>query len=123
MLPWSQATSLFCCLSGVQQAMLNLVLHVLSKVTTGLSNVPGPDVPLFIAGSRVLGADQFLAGAPVGITVHALSYAGNLNVTVTSHGQTVPADCFARYMLLAWNKLQSEVDAQASTERVRPPAS
>lgn len=99
--------------------MLSLILHVLSKVTGGLSNVPGPDETLFIAGSRVLGADQLLAGAPVGVTVHALSYAGNVNVTITSHGETVPADCVARYMLLAWNELQAEVTENDCTRGER----
>lgn len=81
--------------------------------------MPGPDETLFIAGTRVLGADQLLAGAPVGVTVHALSYAGSVNVTITSHGETVPADCVARYMLLAWNELQAEVTENDCTRGER----
>ena len=56
-----------------------------------VSNVPGPPVPLYLAGARVL--EMFPMMPPMGnltLVVAALSYAGQLNLTAAADRDSCP---------------------------------
>ena len=56
-----------------------------------VSNLPGPPVPLFIAGARVTEIFQIaVVQGNVPISVGALSYAGQLNLDITGDSGAVP---------------------------------
>jgi len=78
------------------QRMINLVA----------TNVPGPSVPFYFLGARIVDAIPLLGGllgGNVTICFCALSYAGRLNVTVIADARTIPdLDRVLRGMRCAW---------------------
>jgi WS/DGAT/MGAT family acyltransferase len=68
--------------------------HVVNLVVT---NVPGPPVPLYAAGARMLDAFPVVPlGANLAVGVAVLSYAGTLSVTLTADSVACPdVDAFA----------------------------
>jgi diacylglycerol O-acyltransferase / wax synthase len=81
-----------------------------------VSNVPGPPVPLFLAGSRLL--ELFPVFPIVGnqtLGVVVLSYAGQLNLTAVADRDTCPdVDVFAQGVRGALDGLARSVLAPAS---------
>ena len=61
------------------------------KATAVMTNVPGPQVPLYMAGSRI---DEMMAWVPqagrLGLGVSILSYAGNVQLGVVTDASLVP---------------------------------
>lgn len=73
-----------------------------------ISNVPGPQVPLYIMGHKV---ESILGLAPVldgfGLIITILSYNGRVFITATSDAKTMPdADLFARLIRESANELE-----------------
>ena len=69
--------------------MLFAVMHQRVNVTT--ASIPGPEVPLYLCGARVLEVFPVLpliANEPLG--VGALSYAGALSIGVVADGDAYP---------------------------------
>lgn len=74
----------------LQRWMVRTMSHQ-RLVNVLVSNLPGPAVPLRLAGTRVL--EIFQIGAVQGnltVSVGALSYAGQLNVTIVADADAVP---------------------------------
>jgi diacylglycerol O-acyltransferase / wax synthase len=75
---------------AVQRASYRFLAHQRS-VNLSVTNVPGPPVPLYLAGARLL---ELFPVAPVQgnvtLTVAALSYAGQLNLTAIADRDTCP---------------------------------
>lgn len=77
------------------------------------TNVPGPTVPLYLLGARVLDVIPLLSGllgGNVTVCFCALSYAGHLNLTVIADSTAVPdIDFVLQGMERAWNGLAREM--------------
>jgi diacylglycerol O-acyltransferase / wax synthase len=77
-------------LVAVQRASYRFLAHQRS-VNLSVTNVPGPPVPLYLAGARLL---ELFPVAPVQgnvtLTVAVLSYAGQLNLTAIADRATCP---------------------------------
>jgi len=75
---------------AVQRASYRFLAHQRS-VNLSVTNVPGPPVPLYLAGARLL---ELFPVAPVQgnvtLTVAVLSYAGQLNLTAIADQDTCP---------------------------------
>jgi len=75
---------------AVQRASYRFLAHQRS-VNLSVTNVPGPPVPLYLAGARLL---ELFPVAPVQgnvtLTVAVLSYAGQLNLTAIADRDTCP---------------------------------
>jgi diacylglycerol O-acyltransferase / wax synthase len=97
----------------IQRAFLRYAPHQ-RMVNVYVANVPGPPVPLYFAGARV--REVFPVIPIIGniaLGIGALSYAGQLNVTVVADRERFPdLDVFVQ-------GLQRSVDALAATIRVR----
>lgn len=63
-----------------------------------VTNVPGPQVPLYLMGARMLEAFPYVpVGANFSLNVAILSYDGALNLSITADAETCPdADVLAR---------------------------
>ena len=85
-------------------------------VNVVVSNVPGPPVPLYLAGARLL--EVFPMMPTMGnltLVVAALSYAGQLNVTAIADRDGCPdVDVFAHGVRNAYDELAQSVLAAAS---------
>jgi diacylglycerol O-acyltransferase / wax synthase len=85
-----QVTSGIFRLVAVQRACYRFLAHQRS-VNLSVTNVPGPPVPLYLAGARLL---ELFPVAPVQgnvtLTVAVLSYAGQLNLTAIADRDTCP---------------------------------
>jgi hypothetical protein len=81
-----------------------------------VSNVPGPPVPLYLAGARLL--EVFPMMPTMGnltLVVAALSYAGQLNITAIADRDGCPdVDVFAQGVRNAFDELAQSLLAAAS---------
>jgi len=74
-----------------------------------ISNVPGPQIPLYLNGRKV---DSIFGLTPVvdgfGLIIAIFSYNGKVSITATSDAKTMPdIDVFARYLRESANDLES----------------
>ncbi len=74
-----------------------------------ITNVPGPQFPLYMNGHKIL---SIFALTPVvdglGLIIAVLSYNGQVSITATSDAKTMPdADQFARYIRESANELEA----------------
>ncbi len=89
-----------------------------------ISNVPGPQIPLYINGHKVLsifGLTPVLDG--LGLIISIFSYDGQVSITATSDAKTMPdADQFARYIRESANELETLVLAKGKKKEVKKKA-
>lgn len=76
-----------------------------------ITNVPGPQVPLYMGGARLL---THFGTAPIfdgmGLILVALSYAGHLTISATSCREIMPdVDVFVRYLKESLDELHAAV--------------
>jgi hypothetical protein len=100
---------------AVQRATYRLTAHQ-RFVNLSVTNVPGPPVPLYVAGARLL---ELFPVAPIlgnqTLTVGVLSYAGQLNLTAMADQDTCPdVEVFAQGVRRALDELARSVLAAAS---------
>jgi len=79
-----------------------------------ISNVPGPQFPLYLNGHKV---QSVMAMAPIidglGLIINILSYNGQVTISATSDATTIPdIDVFARYLRESANELEELILAQ-----------
>jgi len=84
------------------------------------ANVPGPPVPLYLAGARLL---EVFAIVPImgnlTLGIGAISYDGQFNITVVADTTTCPdVDAFADGMRAAIDRLSLTVEATRPTDPV-----
>ena len=76
------------------------------------TNVPGPTAPLYLLAARVLEVIPLLSGllgGNVTVCFCAVSYAGQLNLTVIADATAVPdIDCLLQGMATTWHRLAGE---------------
>jgi WS/DGAT/MGAT family acyltransferase len=80
-------------------ARANLAARTTSPVNTVVTNVPGPQIPLYLAGAHMV--NMYGLGIPtdgVGLFHTVFSYAGTITITVTADREQLPdpglyADC------------------------------
>lgn len=88
-----------------------------------ITNVPGPQMPLYLAGGRVV---EHIGTAPLidglGLMLVIFSYAGSLNIGITSCPEIVPdPDVLARCFEASLEDLEAHVSAHlAQLQRHRP---
>jgi WS/DGAT/MGAT family acyltransferase len=79
-----------------------------------ITNVPGPQVPLYLAGHKLLfnmGTGPIYDGA--GLIIPVLSYNGTLSISPTSCAKLMPEiELFTRYIHESVNELEIAVDAK-----------
>lgn len=89
-----------------------------------VSNVPGPQIPLYINGHKVLsifGLTPVLDG--LGLIISIFSYNGQVSITSTSDAKTMPdADQFARYIRESANELETLILAKGKKKEVKKKA-
>ncbi|SDS25173.1 acyltransferase, WS/DGAT/MGAT [Polaribacter sp. KT25b] len=89
-----------------------------------ITNVPGPQNPLYLKGHKVVG---IFGLAPVldgfGLIIAAFSYNGLVSITTTSDAKTMPdADKFSRYIRESANELEALIltkEKQKTVEKVK----
>jgi diacylglycerol O-acyltransferase / wax synthase len=106
----------------IQRAFLHLAPHQ-HLMNTYATNVPGPPVPLYFAGARVL---EVFPIVPIlgnlSIGVGALSYAGQFNITTVADRETCPdLEVFVDGARRSLNALADSIAVPAS-ERFTQPA-
>jgi len=89
------------------------VVHHQPLVNLVVTNVPGPDVPLYVLGSRMLDAIPFIPlGGNLSVGVAALSYAGRLSIGILCDPAACPdADVLAAGMERCFAELVSSTPA------------
>jgi hypothetical protein len=99
----------------VQRASYRFLAHQ-RFVNLSVTNVPGPPVPLYLAGARLL--ELFPVPPILGdmtLNVGVLSYAGQLNLTAMADQATCPdVELFAHGVQSALDDLARSVLATAS---------
>jgi WS/DGAT/MGAT family acyltransferase len=85
-----------------------------------ITNVPGPKVPVYLAGARI---EQQFGMAPIidglGLIIVVLSYAGRISLGLTSCYRVMPdPDHFAELLKLALGELEASI-ASAGLQRIR----
>jgi diacylglycerol O-acyltransferase len=97
-----------------RRALASLAKHQW-LLNLAISNVPGPPLPLYLAGAQLL--EVFPVVPLVGnqtLNVGVLSYAGQLNVTAVADGDACPdVDVFAKGVRNALEKLAQSVETAA----------
>jgi diacylglycerol O-acyltransferase / wax synthase len=88
-------------------------------MNTYATNVPGPPVPLYFAGARVL---EVFPIVPIlgnlSIGVGALSYAGQFNITTVADRETCPdLDVFVEGARRSLNALADSVSSRPPSRR------
>jgi hypothetical protein len=100
----------------VQRASYRLFLARQRQVNLWVTNVPGPPVPLFLAGARLLELfplPPILGNLTLGVGV--FSYAGQLNLTAVADRDGCPdLEAFARGVQGALDELARSVLVPAS---------
>ena len=100
---------------AVQRATYRLTAHQ-RFVNLSVTNVPGPPVPLYVAGAQLL--ELFPVAAIMGnltLAVAVLSYAGQLNLTAIADRDTCPdVEVFAHGVRSALDELARSVLVAAS---------
>ena len=93
-----------------------------------ISNVPGPQFPLYLNGNKVssiLGLTPVVEG--LGLIIAVFSYNGQVSITSTSDTNTMPdADKFSRYIRESANELEALVLARKEKQQAKkdsPPKS
>jgi len=83
------------------------VVHHQPLVNLVVTNVPGPDIPLYVLGARMLEAVPFIPlGGNLSVGVAALSYAGRLSVGILCDPVACPdADVMAKGMERCFGEL------------------
>jgi len=90
-----------------------------------ITNVPGPNAPLFLNGHKVV---SIFGLTPVvdgfGLIIAAFSYNGQVSITTTSDAKTMPdADVFSKYIRESANELEVLIQdlskGKSSTKRVK----
>ncbi len=89
-----------------------------------ITNVPGPQFPLYMSGNKIL---SMFALTPVvdglGLIIAVLSYNGQVSITATSDATTMPdADQFARYIRESANELEEIVLAREEQKKIEKKA-
>ena len=88
-----------------------------------ITNVPGPQMPLYLRGHKVLsifGLTPVLDG--FGLIIAAFSYNGLVSITTTSDAKTMPdADKFSRYIREAANELEEIILAKGKQKETTNP--
>jgi diacylglycerol O-acyltransferase / wax synthase len=83
-----------------------------------VSNIPGPPVPLYLAGARLL--EVFPRLPPMGnltLVVAALSYAGQLNLTAAADQDSCPdVEVFAEGVRRTLDDLRQSALVSATTD-------
>jgi diacylglycerol O-acyltransferase / wax synthase len=110
-----QSTSGFLRFVAVQRASYRFQPHQ-RFMNLGVTDVPGPPVPLYLAGARLL---ELFPVAPIlgnlTLTVGVLSYAGQLNLTAMADQDTCPdVEVFAQGVRSALDELARSVLVPAS---------
>jgi diacylglycerol O-acyltransferase / wax synthase len=110
-----QSTSGFLRFVAIQRASYRFQPHQ-RFMNLGVTNVPGPPVPLYLAGARLL---ELFPLAPIlgnlTLTVGVLSYAGQLNLTAMADQAACPdLEVFANGMRSALDDLMQSVLVAAS---------
>ena len=109
---------------GGQAARLYTRLNVAERLNPimnlTITNVPGPQMDLYLAGHKLLAV---LGMAPIidgmGLMIAALSYNGVLSMSVTSCPKLMPdLDLFAKYLRESANELEAAALAQKPVEEV-----
>ena len=81
-----------------------------------ITNVPGPQFPLYLAGHKllsVMGAAPIIDG--MGLIITVFSYDGHITISSTSDAKTMPdIDIFSKYIREAANELEALVLAKKS---------
>lgn len=99
--------------------MLNPVFNV------AITNVPGPKIPLFINGHRLV---TIMGSAPIidgmGLIITILSYDGHVTVSPFSDANSMPdLDTFTRYIWESANELEAAIlEHQKKKEKKKAPA-
>jgi WS/DGAT/MGAT family acyltransferase len=80
-------------------------------MNTSVTNVPGPPVPLYLAGARLLELVPLVSlMGNLTLVVAALSYAGELNLTAVADRDTCPdVDVFAQGVRATLDELEASV--------------
>jgi hypothetical protein len=110
-----QSTSGLLRFVAVQRASYRFQPHQ-RFMNLGVTDVPGPPVPLYLAGARLL---ELFPVAPIlgnlTLTVGVLSYAGQLNLTAMADQDTCPdVEVFAQGVRSALDELARSVLVPAS---------
>jgi len=89
-----------------------------------ITNVPGPQFPLYMNGHKIL---SIFALTPVvdglGLIIAVLSYNGQVSITATSDAKTMPdADQFARYIRESANELEAIILKREKQKEVKKKA-
>jgi WS/DGAT/MGAT family acyltransferase len=90
-----------------------------------ITNVPGPQVPLYMGGARLL---AYFGTAPIfdgmGLILVALSYAGNLTISATSCREIMPdIDVFVHHLKESLDELHAAVVKRGRRRAARKTAS
>jgi len=83
-----------------------------------ISNIPGPQIPLYLNGKKV---DSIFGLTPVvdgfGLIIAIFSYNGKVSITATSDANTMPdADLFARHLRESANELEADIIKKGKTK-------
>ena len=84
-----------------------------------ITNVPGPQMPLYMNGHRML---AHMGMAPVfdgmGLIMPVFSYDGTISISPTAAARVMPdVDAFTKMILSAANALEAAVDQQNNIRR------
>jgi len=94
-----------------RRVLLDQLLNMANLATAQLSNVPGPQHPISIAGVQVVDLTFYLF-APVGLYYGIMSYNGQVSAGVNVDGSTkVDPKMLAKHWKLEFDALKAECDA------------
>ncbi|MEM6529573.1 MAG: WS/DGAT domain-containing protein, partial [Chloroflexota bacterium] len=99
-------------------SQLGLAERAAPVVNLTITNVPGPQMPIYMAGHKLLG---FMGAAPIGegiaLIISVFSYNGVLSISPLSTPEIMPdMDAFARYLREAANELEALILPEVDEE-------